>query len=196
MKVRQAVDAIKERKIYFIIAIAIFILDFVSKYFVDKYMIDDPIKPIIGNLLIFVFTKNYGVAFGMLNNLPPAITSIVEILIPTIVGIAIVLISVFICSLDMKKSKISLISFSFILGGAIGNFVDRLMRGYVTDFINMGFNEQIRFNYNYNIADAFITIGVFMMMIAIIFLKEDISSDNAAKKDNSKNTQNANDDNK
>ncbi len=188
MKVKQALASIKEHKIYFIIAVAIFVLDFVSKLLIDKYMIDDPIKPIIGNLLVFVFTKNYGVAFGMLNNLPPAVSTIVEVLIPVVVGFAIVLISVFICSLDIKKNGLSLISFSFILGGAIGNFVDRLMRGYVTDFINMGLTENIRFNYNYNIADAFITVGVFLMIIAIIFLKEDISND--SKDSNTRNSDN------
>lgn len=183
MKIKQIIHSIKERKLYFIMAIVIFILDFVSKELIDIYMLDAgvPIIPVIGNVLVFIFTRNYGIAFGMLNNLPAIVTSIVEIMIPVIVCCAIVLISILMCGFDMKKNRISLICFSFILGGAIGNFVDRLMRGYVTDFINMGLTENIRFNYNYNVADAFITVGVFMMIIAMLFFKEDISGDSKNK---------------
>lgn len=184
MKIKQCINSIKGHKIYFVFAIIIFIVDFISKYFVEKYMLDDPVKHIIGDLLIFIYTRNYGVAFGMLNNMPPVISTIVEFIIPIIVGIAIIVISIFICRLDIKKYRISLIAFTLILGGAIGNFIDRLMRGYVTDFINMGLNEKIRFPYNYNIADACITIGVGIMIIAMFVFKEDISKENNGEKNN------------
>ncbi len=191
MKIKQIINSIKERKLYFIMAIVIFIVDFVSKELIDIYMLDAGVHtiPVLGSILRFEFVKNPGIAFGMLNNLPALVTSIVEVMIPIIVCVAMVLISTLMCSFDMKKNRISLICFSFILGGAIGNFVDRLMRGYVTDFISMGFTENIRFNYIYNVADAFITIGVFIMIIAIVFLKEDIYGDDK-KKENKKNIDN------
>ena len=183
MKIKQYLNSIKEHKIYFIFAIIIFIIDFISKYFIDKYMQDNQVKYIIGDLLIFIYTRNYGVAFGILNNLPPVISSIVEFIIPMIVGLAIIIITLLMCKLDMKEHRVSLIAFTMILGGAIGNFIDRLMRGYVTDFINMGFNEKIRFPYNYNVADAFITVGVLIMIIAMLVFKEDIAKENKSTKE-------------
>ena len=51
---------IKEKKIYFLISILIFIADTVSKYFVDKYLQAIGYKNIIGDILVFIYTRNYG----------------------------------------------------------------------------------------------------------------------------------------
>lgn len=185
---KNALKAINAHKIYFIAATLIFITDIVSKHFVDKYIKAVQVKEIIGNYLVFVYTRNYGVAFGMLNNLPESIRPIVLMIIPFIVFITAVIVAVLICKLDVKKNRISLIGLTMIFGGALGNFVDRLMRGYVTDFINMGITDNIRFNYNYNIADASITIGIIIILIAMFFFKEDISDDK--KKTNNENSEN------
>ncbi len=173
MKIKKYIGNIKEQRLYLIVALIIFVLDFISKYFVQKYLAPIGVKKILGDFLIFIYTENYGVAFGMFNNVPEAVSRISEAIIPIIVGAAIVLIFVFMCSLDKKKYRVSLIALTMILGGALGNFVDRIMRGYVTDFINMGLNENIRFNYNYNIADASITIGFVVMLIALFVFRED-----------------------
>ena len=47
----------------------------------------------------------------------------------------------------------------------------------------MGFNEKIRFPYNYNVADAFITVGVIIMIIAMLVFKEDIANENKSTKE-------------
>ncbi len=70
---KKYLSKINERKIYFLISILIFIADIVSKYFIDKYLQPIYLKKIIGNFLIFAYTRNYGVAFGFLNNLPEVI---------------------------------------------------------------------------------------------------------------------------
>lgn len=60
-----------------------------------------------------------------------------------------------------------MIIFSFIVGGAIGNVVDRLRLKYVIDFIDMGIGN-LRW-FTYNLADAFITIGAITLIVIEVF---------------------------
>ncbi|WP_432631487.1 signal peptidase II [Brachyspira sp.] len=173
---KKILTEIKAKKIYFLISILIFIVDIVSKYFVEKFIQPIYMKNIIGNILVFAYTRNYGVAFGFLNNLPEAIKNIMPLILKIIVAAAMILIIFIMLSINPKKQKFSMIGFTMVLGGAIGNLVDRIMRGYVTDFISMGFNETIRFPYHYNIADASITIGIVVIAIGVFLFKEDFEN--------------------
>ena len=164
---KKILSKINERKIYFLISILIFIADIVSKYFIDKYLQPIYLKKIIGNFLIFAYTRNY---------LPEVIKNIMPTLLKIIVFAAMILIFFIMLYINPKKQKFSMIGFTMVLGGAIGNLVDRVVRGYVTDFISMGFNETIRFPYHYNIADASITIGIVFIAIGVILFKEDFES--------------------
>ena len=180
-----------QKKIYFLIALLIFIADTVSKYFIDKYLQETIIKRVIGDILIFIYTRNYGVSFGFLNNVPETIQHIIPELLKVIVFIAMIVIFFIMISINVKKQRLSMIGFTMVLGGAMGNLVDRIMRGYVTDFISMGFNETIRFPYNYNIADASITIGICIIAIGVFFfIKEDFDKKKNIESDNSNNENN------
>ena len=74
----------------------------------------------------------------------------------------------------MKEiSKISQISFGLIIGGIIGNLIDRLLRGYVVDFFSF-----IIFKYHYpifNIADILIVVGAFLLIIEFVLTGDDKS---------------------
>ena len=185
IKLNKIIEEIKQKKIYFLIALLIFIADTVSKYFIDKYLQETIIKRVIGDILIFIYTRNYGVSFGFLNNVPETIQHIIPELLKVIVFIAMIVIFFIMLSINVKKQRLSMIGFTMVLGGAMGNLVDRIMRGYVTDFISMGFNETIRFPYNYNIADASITIGICIIAIGVFFFKEDFDKKKNIESDNS-----------
>uniref|UniRef100_UPI003F4BD38C signal peptidase II n=1 Tax=Brachyspira catarrhinii TaxID=2528966 RepID=UPI003F4BD38C len=185
IKLNRIIEEIKQKKIYFLIALLIFIADTVSKYFIDKYLQETIIKRVIGDILIFIYTRNYGVSFGFLNNVPETIQHIIPELLKVIVFIAMIVIFFIMISINVKKQRLSMIGFTMVLGGAMGNLVDRIMRGYVTDFISMGFNETIRFPYNYNIADASITIGICIIAIGVFFFKEDFDKKKNIESDNS-----------
>lgn len=173
VKMNIIIEEVKKKKIYFIAALLIFVADTVSKYFIDKYLQETVIKRVIGDVLIFIYTRNYGVSFGILNNVPEAIRHIIPELLKVIVFAAMIIVFFIMISINVKNQKLSMIGFTMVLGGAMGNLVDRIMRGYVTDFISMGFNETIRFPYNYNIADASITIGICIIAIGVFIFKED-----------------------
>jgi len=71
---------------------------------------------------------------------------------------------------NFNQDKLNKIAFSLVIGGSIGNLIDRIVRGYVVDFIDFkifGYNFPI-----FNLADTFITIGVIILII-IAFRKED-----------------------
>ena len=189
IKLNKIIEEIKQKKIYFLIALLIFIADTVSKYFIDKYLQETIIKRVIGDILIFIYTRNYGVSFGFLNNVPETIQHIIPELLKVIVFVAMIVIFFIMLSINVKKQRLSMIGFTMVLGGAMGNLVDRIMRGYVTDFISMGFNETIRFPYNYNIADASITIGICIIAIGVFIFKEDFDKKKNIESDNN-NTEN------
>lgn len=62
-----------------------------------------------------------------------------------------------------------IVSLSFVLGGTIGNFIDRMRLDYVVDFISVRIMNRYDFAV-FNVADSFIVIGAIMLMIHIIFL--------------------------
>ena len=108
------------------------------------------------------FVVNYGFAFGLLNN--PSLNQIV-------VSIVILLIiSYFLYLLVKTQDKVFQFTLTLILSGALGNFLDRIFRGFVIDFIDIyiGKHHWPAFN----IADSCITLGFVVLMINILFLNK------------------------
>ncbi len=76
----------------------------------------------------------------------------------------------FLIYLIVKSKNIDKILFSLILGGALGNFYDRLVYFGVPDFIDIHYNNFHWFTFN--IADIFITLGIIMLISKDIFIKQ------------------------
>ena len=108
------------------------------------------------------FVVNYGFAFGLFNN--PSLNQI-------LVSIIILIIILYFLYLLMKtQDKIFQLTLVIILAGAIGNFIDRVYRGFVVDFIDIYIGK---FHWPaFNIADSCITLGFVIMMINILFLNK------------------------
>lgn len=107
---------------------------------------------LIDKILSFTYVENYGVAWGAFKQYD----TLIKVLIP----IFIVLIVIFFIKSNL--TAFGWISGSFIIGGAIGNYIDRLVRGYVIDFID--FKVWPVFNF----ADICIVVGCIMLMISLI----------------------------
>ena len=126
-----------------------------------KYLINTNHKSLIDiDLIIFRidYVKNYGAAFNILSGS--------RIFLSTISTLITLLLIYFI--LNIKDiSNLDLISFTFILGGTIGNGIDRIIKGYVIDFINLNF---INFPV-FNIADISINIGLIFIIYGLIKYK-------------------------
>ena len=137
------------------------ILDQLTKYLViQNFDLYESVKLLpVFNL---TFVVNYGFAFGFLNN--PSINQI-------LVSIVILLIIIYFLYLLLKtQDKIFRLSLVFILSGAIGNFIDRIIRGFVIDFIDIYIG--VLHWPAFNIADSCISIGFVILMINILFLNK------------------------
>ena len=140
---------------YYLILISILII--LSDQF-TKNIINVNHKSLINNDLIFFsidYVKNYGAAFNMLSGS--------RIFLST-VSIIIALILIYFILYKKNLSNLDLLSYSFILGGTVGNGIDRVLKGYVIDFINLNF---INFPV-FNIADISINIGLIFIIFGLI----------------------------
>lgn len=147
-------------KPFIIFIIIAFLLDQISKLFiVHSLTIFDPPREIIGSILRFKLAYNpYGVfsiSFG--HNILYYIFNIIGIIIFTYIGLS-------------QKEKLKTAIFGIIIGGAIGNVIDRMRLNYVIDFIDMGIGN-LRW-FTYNLADAFITVGAIILIVEEMFFRD------------------------
>lgn len=115
--------------------------------------------PSLGEYFVFHHVDNYGAAFGILQN-----QGNLFIVIAAVVAVAI-LIYVRYLPLDQWFVRILL---GMQMGGALGNVIDRIQQGYVTDFIRMGIPD-VYYWPNYNIADSSIVTGVIALAVYILW---------------------------
>ena len=146
-------NKIQTKLYFFSISIFIILIDQFTKYL----MLINNKKFINKDLLLFKldFVKNYGAAFNIFSG-NRILLSFISIVF-----------SILLIYLILSKNKFNLFdlySYSFILGGTISNGIDRILKGYVIDFINLNF---INFPV-FNIADISINIG-FIFLIYNIF---------------------------
>ncbi|WP_456275564.1 signal peptidase II [Bacillus sp. AK128] len=140
--------------LYYITALIVVLLDQFTKWLVVKYMELGESIPLISNFLYLTSHRNKGAAWGILQG-----QMWFFYIITTIVIIGIV---IFLQRLSSKE-KLMGWSLALMLGGAIGNFIDRLFRKEVVDFINTYI-----FTYDFpifNIADSALVIGVGLFFI-------------------------------
>ncbi len=112
----------------------------------------------IEGFIRFHYVENTGAAFGMMKNFRWFFISVSSI--------AIVVIVFYLLKYRRSISCVLGISLSMIIGGGIGNQIDRILNGYVVDFI-----EPIFVNFAvFNIADCFITVGTVLVIVDFIFI--------------------------
>lgn len=111
--------------------------------------------PIIENIFHFTYVENRGAAFGMLADHRWVF------MILSVVGIAAIFVNL---TVTKPKSWWMRLALCFIVGGGVGNMIDRIARGYVIDFIDCRFIDF----YVFNVADSFVCVGCAMFIIAVI----------------------------
>ena len=148
------------KKKLLIIALLCIILDQVSKLLVISNLEVNTGFSVIKNFFSILYVRNTGAAWGTFSNG----TIILAFLSMTFLFFAIKYVN------EIKNiSKLSIISYGMLIGGIIGNLIDRLLRGFVIDFLSFNI-----FGYNFpvfNIADSFIVISIILIVIES-FMKE------------------------
>lgn len=105
------------------------------------------------------YAENCGAAFGFMRDMPTAVRK--GVFYVAAVGAVLLLLGMFITG---RGGKLFAISVPLIVAGAIGNFVDRVRLGYVVDFVRFHLHDQWAYP-TFNVADAWITIGVALILI-------------------------------
>ena len=110
------------------------------------------------------FIVNYGFAFGFLNN--PSLNQIIVILV------IFSIIAYFLYLLIKTQDQFFRFSLILVLSGAVGNFIDRVLHGFVVDFIDI-YSGSYHWP-AFNLADSSITLGFILIMFNILFLNKKI----------------------
>ncbi|MBF0569541.1 MAG: signal peptidase II [Candidatus Omnitrophica bacterium] len=130
----------------------VILLDRLTKIFFSTLLHLNESWPIIRKVFHFTLVHNTGIAFGLFKN-----NGFVFFIVPAI-AIALLAYNIYYYHKFGELDRIYIIAFSLILGGAIGNLVDRISLGYVVDFIDF------RIWPVFNIADSAITIGACIIL--------------------------------
>lgn len=128
----------------------IILFDQITKYLALKYLVLHKSIPVIPDIFHLSLVHNPGIAFGLFGNQGQFLTGIVFI---CLAGLAFL-------SYQMRGADlIQRVPLAFIIGGAVGNLIDRLIFGYVVDFLDF------RVWPVFNVADSFITVGVVTFLL-------------------------------
>ena len=157
----------------FLISILVVFLDQISKILVKNHWQNNDFLigkiKIVGDYLRIIFIENPGIAFGL-------DTSSYHLYVTLLTVVAVIFLIVYLYSL-VKKDSYEKLSMSLILGGAIGNLVDRILVLFpnsnyngVIDFIDVGVGYY-RW-YTFNVADASITLGLIIFIYQTYILKK------------------------
>ncbi len=151
-----------------IIGILIAVLDQIIKYFVSQYLQPIGSVSVIDNLFSLTYVENNGVAFGMFSDMRWLFVVLTVVLIAFIVAYMFK---------KRPKEKIFYISTALIIGGGIGNLIDRIFYGYVIDYLSLSFFPPVC-----NFADYCITIGTVILMIYLLFFSDLFNTPKKAEK--------------
>jgi signal peptidase II len=150
-----------KRKYLILFSLTGFVLccDQLTKHLAHRILESDAPRPLIPGFLTLIYTRNTGFGFGLLAAAPDSLKEIFFIGVPVFALILIVLIFIKLQDDQMLTS----VALTTILGGAIGNLIDRIQHGYVVDFIRLHWHEHAQLP-PFNLADCSILIGVALMV--------------------------------
>ena len=156
----------KNRIIGCVTALAIFVVDQLTKNYVTKGLGIDRVGDAMEILPFFDlrFTRNFGVSLGMFEATSPEMRWGL-VLVTAVIALVV--------TVWMLREKLlgDILALSLILGGALGNIKDRYELGYVVDFADLHFGDFRPFLI-FNVADAAITIGVVIVLARAFFMRD------------------------
>ena len=151
-----------------IIGLLIVAADQIIKYLVTAYLQPVGSITVIDNLFSLTYVENRGVAFGMFSGMRWIFIAL------TVVIMALVIFYMF---KKRPESKLFYVCVPLIIGGGIGNLIDRVFYGYVIDYLSVSFFPPVC-----NFADYCITVGTVLLVVYILFFTDTLKSEKKVKK--------------
>ena len=150
---------IKKNLLFFVIILITFFTDRYSKIEILDNLNDNVLY--INSFVNFDLTWNTGVGFGLLSFKSNLYYNLISLIILAVI--------IFLVFVSLRSDKPDRIIFSIIIGGATGNFYDRVTFKAVPDFIDLHYGNFHWFTFN--VADIFITIGIIGLILREFFVK-------------------------
>lgn len=147
--------------IYTIIAAVLIVADYITKLWAERVLTKISSIPLIENVFHLTYVENRGIAFGMFSG------GRVVFIAVSIIVMAVLLIIVFKTPKDTRTVWLKG-GTSLVIAGAIGNLIERLVKGYVVDFFDF---RLINFPV-FNVADIAVCVGVVMLLIHFLFAED------------------------
>lgn len=143
--------------IFFGLAFGVIVLDQLTKAWLVANLAPDDVWPLLGDTIRFVHHRNSGALFGLFRD---------QALLFGILSIGVIGLIVGYHARSHRSRYLS-IALGLLLGGAIGNLIDRLRLGSVVDFVDIGIGN-LRF-YTFNVADACISTAIVLLVALALF---------------------------
>lgn len=158
--------------IYYGIALLMIAIDQATKWWIVNDFALYESRSVIGNFFVFTSHRNSGAAFSILEGKQWFFYIITVIVVIGMIW--------YLQKMQRENKKLLAVAIGFLLGGALGNFIDRVMHGEVVDFLQFNFvfsffGKDIDYTFAiFNIADTSITIGVMLFILDTLldWLKE------------------------
>ncbi len=150
-----------------IVGAVLVVIDQVIKYFVSAYLQPIGSVNVIDSLFSLTYVENKGVAFGMFSGMHWLFIALTSVLLAIII---------FYMFKKRPKGRFFYICAALIIGGGVGNLIDRIFYGYVIDYISLSFFPPVC-----NFADYCITTGTILLVIYLLFLSDILDSSKKAK---------------
>lgn len=141
-----------------IIGVALAAIDQIIKYFIVSELKPVGTVNVLGDVFKLTYVENRGVAFGMFSGMQWVFILLTSALLAAII---------FYMFKKRPKSKFFYITVALIIGGGIGNLIDRVFLNYVVDYLSLSFFPPVC-----NFADYCITVGVGMLAVYLLFFAD------------------------
>jgi len=152
----------------FTILITVFLIDRISKFYILKLAeVESSVDIYVTSYLNLFLIWNKGIAFGLLSMNESIIYNTITLMIGFII--------IFILFMMWKNDNIQRYFLALVAGGALGNLYDRIVYTAVPDFIDLHFHGFHWFVFN--VADIFITVGVFCLILVELFYNNKITNE-------------------
>ena len=146
--------------VFFLITAGVILLDQITKILALQHLAPVGSLPLWENVLHLTYVENTGAAFGMLKD-----HRWVFMVIST-VALGGMIVYMF---LNKTKHPLETTAVAFIVGGGIGNMIDRLTRGFVVDFVDVKCIPH--WNYIFNVADIFVCVGCGLFILYVLLFE-------------------------
>ena len=144
--------------LFFIGAALLVLIDQLTKLAVCQFVQGVATIPLIPDVFHFTYHRNTGAAFGIMQGQFGVFFVVTVLVVAAVVAYVL---------LKRPKSLWLTLSLTLLTGGALGNFVDRLFRGYVVDFLDF----RLIYFPIFNGADCFVVCGAILLMAYVVFVE-------------------------